>query len=336
MNAMKWIQRLWRRRQVESGMREEMEFHRDARIADLIARGMDPEEAARSARLEFGNAEAYREECRKELGYRPWDELYADLRFAIRGMKNNPGFSAATITILALAIGVNGAFFSLYSNYVLKPLPIRGVERHFSVLGFDRNGMSTSGWSSAEVEVLRRSAGRHVEGLYVSDTFQVLALAPVQRQTMITSVSGNYFHLLGGTAVLGRTLSEAEEHESVAVLSSSGAARFFSDRANPIGEKLRVGTTVLTVIGVMPPEFTGTVALVPDFWVGTRDGRRTAWPTLDRRRSQRLIRPGGARCFRRTGPSGFDGNGLALSAASGACCRARRAAPEAVTPAGRR
>jgi hypothetical protein len=132
-------------------------------------------------------------------------------------MKNNPGFSAATITILALAIGVNGMFFSVCSNYLLKPLPIRGAERHFSVAGFNRNNNSAPGWSRAEVEALRRSAGHNVEGLYVSDTFQALALAPVQRQTMITSVSGNYFHLLGGTASLGRTLREAEEHEPVAV-----------------------------------------------------------------------------------------------------------------------
>jgi len=265
---MKWIRRLWKRRQVEADMREEMEFHREARISDLVDRGMEPEKAARAARLEFGNAEAYRDECRRELGYRPWDELYADLRFAGRGMKNNPGFTTATVTILALAIGVNGAFFSLYSNYVLKPLPIRGVERHFSVTGFDRSGRSTSGWSNSEVEALRRSVGPEMEGLYTSDTVQVLAVAPVQRQTIITGVSGNYFRLLGGTAILGRTLSETEEHDPVAVLSSSGAERFFPNRANPIGQNLRVRTTVLTVIGVMPSDFTGTVAVVPDFWVG--------------------------------------------------------------------
>jgi putative ABC transport system permease protein len=268
VNSTRWIQRLLRRRQVEADMREEMEFHREARVSDLVARGMDREEAARTARLEFGSAEAYREECRKELGYRPWDELYADLRFAVRSMKKNPGFAAATIAILALAIGVNGAFFSLYSNYVLKPLPIRGAERHFSVLGFALNGKSPMGWSPSEVEALRQSVGPAMEGLYSSDTFQVLALAPVQRQTIITSVSGNYFPLLGGTTALGRALTEAEEHEPVAVLSSSGAARFFPDRANPIGQTLRVRTTVLTVIGVTPPEFKGAVAVVPDFWVG--------------------------------------------------------------------
>jgi hypothetical protein len=265
---MNWIRGLWKGRQVEAGMREEMEFHREARISDLIRGGMDPAKAARKAHLEFGSAEAYRDECRREIGYWPWDGFYADLRFAGRGMKNNPGFTAATIAILALAIGVNGGFFSLYSNYLLKPLAIRCVERHFSVSGFDRNGRSTSGWSSSEVEALRRSIGPGMEGLYTSDTFQALAAAPVQRQTIITGVSGNYFRLLGGTAIVGRTLDETLEHDPVAVLSSSGAARFFPNRDNPIGQNIRVRTTVLTVIGVMRPDFTGTEAVVPDFWVG--------------------------------------------------------------------
>src|SRR5262245_45574897 len=106
---MRWIQRLWRRAEVETGMREEMKSHFDARVADLTARGMDPDEAAQTARREFGSAERHREACRDELGYRPWDELYADLRFAFRGMRNSCGFSVAAIAILAIAIGVNGA-----------------------------------------------------------------------------------------------------------------------------------------------------------------------------------------------------------------------------------
>src|SRR5262249_15020984 len=69
-------------------------------------------------------------------------------------------------------------------------------------------------------------------------------------------------------------------------LSSAGAAHFFPNRANPIGEKLRVRTTVLTVIGVMPPEFTGTVSVVPDVWVGigTEDALRGRPSTSSDRR----------------------------------------------------
>lgn len=161
---MRWINRLRSRSQIEQGMHDEMEFHRQARIADLVERGMHPVQAARAARLEFGNPEVYREECRQALGYQTGDELCADVRFAARGMRQRPGFAAATMAILALAIGVNAAFFSLYSNFVLKPLPIRGADRHFSILGFDRNGRSGVGWSAPEIEGLRRGAGPEMEG----------------------------------------------------------------------------------------------------------------------------------------------------------------------------
>lgn len=283
MSVTRWLGRLLRRPQMEADMDEEMAFHRDARIADLIRRGMNPAEAARTARLEFGSTGAWREECRQALGYRPGDELAADLRFAVRGMKKDPGFALSTIVILALAIGVNGVFFSVYSAFVLKPLPIRGAERHVSILGFDQRGRSTSGWSPEEAGALLR--GDCLEGLYLSDTFQVLAVAPVQRQTMVTSVSGNYFSLLGGTAALGRTLGQ-DESEPVAVLSSRGAARFFPGRPNPAGEKLRIRTSVMTVIGVMPPEFTGTAAVVPDLWIGleTEDAIRGRTSSEDNRR----------------------------------------------------
>jgi hypothetical protein len=96
------------------------------------------------------------------------------------------------------------------------------------------------------------------------------------------------------------------------VLSSSGAARFFPDRADPIGEKLRVRTAILTVIGVMPPEF--TIPLAPDFWVGI--GTEEQCVADPRRKTiAELIWLLAPRCFCRTGASSSDSNGFALSAA---------------------
>ncbi len=249
-------------------MREEMEFHREARTKDLVARGMAPEAAARTARLEFGGAEAHREECRDVLGYRPWDELRADVRFAARGLRKSPGFAVAAVTILALAIGANGAFFTLYANYVLRPLPIRGAERHFAANTLDSRGRNAGGFTAAEVDVLRESSAREVEGLYTSSTLQVLVLAPMQRQSLVTIASGNYFSLLGGHTSRGRALTVADEREPVAVLSHSGRQRFFPGSSDPLGQRIRVQSTVFTVVGVIAPEFTGTEAVVPDFWVG--------------------------------------------------------------------
>jgi predicted permease len=265
---MKIIRRWLRRRAVEQQMREEMEFHLDARIADLVRRGLPPEQAARTARLEFGNAEAHREECRAALGYRLWDELRADLRFAARGLRSQPGYSAAAIAILALAIGANSSFFALFFQHVLKPLPVRGAERHFDLQGLDGRARSTGNWTPTEIDALRQASREQLEGLYSNRTIQVLLLEPEQRLGAISFVSANYFRLLGGSAAAGRTFSDAEQREAVAVLSHSGQRRLFANDPAPLGKKLRVRTTLLTVIGVMPSEFTGTVPIVPDFWVG--------------------------------------------------------------------
>lgn len=266
---MKLLQRWLHRRRIEAEMREEMEFHRDARIADLISRGLSPQEAARTARLEFGSTDNYQEACRSSLGYRPLDELSSDLRFAFRGLRNHPGYSAAAIGILALAIGANTAFFTLYSHYALRPLPIRGVERHYDLSAINSQGRESSGWTSAEASALREAGRAHFEGLYTNGTYQVLLLAPTQRHALVTAVSSNYFPLLGGRAMTGRVFSESEEREPFAVLSDYGRKRLFPEHASPIGQKVRVRATVFTVIGVMAPEFTGTQPSTPDFWVSS-------------------------------------------------------------------
>jgi predicted permease len=223
----------------------------------------------RAARLEFGSTEAYREECRAALGYRPWDELRSDLRFAARSLRKQRGYAATAIAILALAIGVNSAFFILFSHYVFRPLSIRGADRHFDLQGLDRRSRSTGGWTAAEIDALRRSGARHVEGLYTARTIQMLVLEPVQRLSMVSLVSGNYFRLLGARTAAGRAFDETEQREPVAVLSRTGQRRHFAEDPSPIGRKLRIRSTVFTVIGVMPPEFTGTDVAVPDLWVGT-------------------------------------------------------------------
>jgi predicted permease len=259
---------LFWRSKVESEMDEEMRFHLESRVATLVSRGMTQDEAARTARVEFGAAGRLREECRDVLGYRPLDELQSDLRYAFRSLRRNPGYSATAIAILAVAIGVNSAFFILFAHHVLKPLPIPGAERHFDLRGVNERFRGSGNWTAGEIELLKSASKDQVEGLYSARMVQVLMLQPAQRLGLVTFVSGNYFRLLGGSPLVGRTFTEADAAASpVAVLSQSGQRRHFPDDPSPIGKHLRVRNTILTVIGVMPPDFTGTESAVPDFWV---------------------------------------------------------------------
>ncbi|MGJ5813387.1 ABC transporter permease [Paludibaculum fermentans] len=269
MISTNWFMRLFRRRSIEAEMQEELEFHREARIAHLVAQGITQAEAERRARLEFGAAGHYQEECRAALGYRLLDELRSDVRYAIRGLRKSPGFFAASITILALAIGANSVLFTLFNSFVVKPLPVAGAARHFDLNARNAEARRISSWTVPEMRLLASGASNQIEALYSYSTFQVLMLKPVQRQVLVSTVSADYFQVLGGRARLGRTFGINEDRLPLVVLSDSGWRKLFAADPNVIGQTLRIRATAYTIAGVMAPEFTGTEPVVPEFWTPT-------------------------------------------------------------------
>ena len=102
-------------------MDEELRFHLGARAAHFVAQGLSPEESARRARLEFGNPEAWQEQCRDARGLRLLGELRADLRYALHGFRRHPLLSATVVLTLTLGIGVSSGVFTLISALALRP-----------------------------------------------------------------------------------------------------------------------------------------------------------------------------------------------------------------------
>lgn len=290
----RWLRRLLRRDDLEAGMRAEMRFHQEARIDDLMAtHGLSREEAARQARLEFGSIDGYSEQAREAFGFRWVDELRGDLRYAARGFRRSPGFTLASIAILALAIGANAAFFTLFSNYALRPLPIRDPARHYLIEGRDGQARRIGAWTPEEIVQLRQAGRDAFEGIYsFSGLLQVPLMAPLQRPSMVMAVSPDFFAVLGGQPAQGRIFTDEEARLPLAVLSDAGWKRLFPHRHSPVGETLRIRSTVFTVVGVMPPSFTGLEAAVPDLWVaaGLRDALRDG--IGDRQALAGLLRPG--------------------------------------------
>lgn len=289
-----WLRRQFRRRHLDASMRAEMAFHIEARAADLAAHdGVSLDEARRRARLEFGSVTAHQDDARQALGFRLLDEVSADVRFATRSLRKSPIFTVSALAILAVAIGVNAAFFTLYNHYVLRPLPIRGAERHVDLVPRDAQERRVAAWTTDEVDVLRAAAPEELEGIYTATgMLQVLLLEPEQRQSMVMAVSETFFPLLGGAAVQGRVFTSGDRYQAVVVLSDAGRRRLFPDDPTPLGRHVRVRSTWFTVVGVLPASFSGVGIAVPDFWVHASMRQALREDLGERHGMSALLRPG--------------------------------------------
>jgi predicted permease len=278
---MRWYQRLFRRTQTEKQLDSELRFHLERQVADYVASGMTPEEARRRARLEFGGLEQMKEECREIGAARFIETLIQDLRYGLRQLRRNPGFTAVAVLTLALGIGANTAIFSVIDAVMLRMLPVRQPERLVQI-GFQGKhaGESFVGESFSYPvfnELLQYN--RAFTGISAFDYWDTLHARAANPETRGTNqpirgqiVSANFFSLLGIKPIMGRTFAADEDNGTgahpVAVISFALWARRFGRNPDVLGKKLVIQQTSFTVIGVAPPHFSGIdPRQVYDIWV---------------------------------------------------------------------
>ncbi|MBL8173561.1 MAG: ABC transporter permease [Bryobacterales bacterium] len=239
----------------QSELDEEMRFHIEQHAERLMQQGVSREEATRRAHVEFGSVASFREECREAKGLRLLDDLRADLQFALRVLRRQPGLSATAVLFLAVAVGANTAFFAFVNAYSLRPLPIRGAGRHFDLRAATAQNERVFFFDQRQYEALTSQAESAGE-LYSIERLTLPLVEDRVRRVSVEVVSNNFFPLLVGTA-----------NPHSAVLSHAGWRRLFGGEAAVAGKRIRLGSNFFVIAGVAPEKFSGVDAVVPDVWL---------------------------------------------------------------------
>ena len=274
---------LWRRHQDEE-LDEEIAGHLRMAIADRVARGENPDEAARAARLEFGNVGVVKEVTRDAWGWTALEQLVQDVRYACRTLRKAPGFTAVAVETLALGIGANSAMFSVINAVLLRPLPFPSPDALVAVESVDlRRGRGGAASTSASWPDFFdwRAKSQAFEHLSAYRTAG-FTLAGADRSLHVEGavVSSELFSTLGTQPVLGRGFRlEDERGGDVAVISDSLWRSQFSGASNVIGRPITLNARRLTVIGVMPAAFHFPISFPPaQVWVTVAEDARAESP----------------------------------------------------------
>jgi macrolide transport system ATP-binding/permease protein len=258
-------------RERDVALRAEIEFHRALKQQELEADGIPSDAARVAAAREIGNVTLAREDARAEWIW-PWlDSVGQDTRFAARSLLRQPGFTLLSVIVLGVAIGLNTSLFTVFAGLALRPMAgLTDAERVVTVSGLQRNG-GAAGMSYPEFRYLATES-KTLTGLSATRNSSVsLEAGGAVRSTVMNAVSGNYFSMLGVRMALGRGFLPDEDREGaprpVVVLGYRlWQARF---GANPavVGAAVRLNDAAYTVVGVAPPEFTGTDGAAMALWV---------------------------------------------------------------------
>ena len=264
---MRRIAHLWRnlaaKRKIDDQLEAELRSYVEMLAAEKIARGVDPAAARREALLEMGGVEQVKEQVRDVRNGRTLEVLGSDLYQAWRTLCKMPLTAAIVLLSLGVGIGVNTTIFSWIQAVVFEPLPAVPQSGRYQNIEAVTDSGSYAGMSWLEYNDLRDRLSSFRGLLAFRMVPFYVGEAGRAERTYGLLVSGNYFPLLGLKPFLGRFLNPEDVSrpggEPVVVISYEYWRTHFGGSLNALGQRIRVNDRLLTVVGVTPQRFQGTV-----------------------------------------------------------------------------
>jgi macrolide transport system ATP-binding/permease protein len=264
---------LFRRRRLEDDLDEELRSHLEMAVELNLGKGMSPEDARREALRSFGGVEQTKENYRDQRGLPMIETTLQDLRFGLRMLRRNPGFSMLAIFCLTLGIGANAAVFSWVEGILFRPYPgVSHQEQLFALTGTARGESEPTYTSWPDILDLQRSCTLIDSFIVTKIMGTTLSIGDRAEVTTGSIVSANYFDAIGVHPILGRGFEPGEDagrnaHPVTVISYQLWKGRFKGD-SQIIGKTQRLNNVVHTIVGVAPEGFYGTfVGWAMQFWV---------------------------------------------------------------------
>lgn len=268
---------LFRRRQLDREIDDELRAHLEMAAEENQLRGMSADEAWRAALRQFGGVTQVRETVRLREGWPLIENLRRDAGYAVRMLRKSPGFTAIAIGSLALGIGANTAIFSIAKHVLLdrlhvpRPAELRLLAWHSGKTSavhsswgdWDRTqgGITSTSFSYPVYQLLRKQ-NHQLADLFAFKNIGLLNVTAEGEAEVLNAdlVSGNFYQQMEVQSQLGRAIGPADDTEGaspVAVISDGYWTRRFNRSPDVIGKTLLVNLVNVTIVGVNPPGFTG-------------------------------------------------------------------------------
>jgi len=300
------------RRDVRGEVDEELRFHLETRIDDLVSAGQDRATARRTALEEFGDVTKVSEQLYaidRRLAQRGdraerLRSAVSDFRYAARALRRSPMVAVTIVLTLALGLGVNAAMFSLLDVLYLRPpagvVAPGGVHRIWIQRRFESGRQFWPGFDYPSYRAIQQALGSQAAtAIYSYPQHSSPLPAAAASGPVVSHVSASFFGTLGVHPARGRPFTLDEDRfgapAHVAVISDEYWHRVLDGDPAALGKSLVVGNGRYTIVGIMPPEFTGVDLDATDVWLPFaafgRVSERPWWENRNVNGFQILIRP---------------------------------------------
>lgn len=260
------LRALFRRGALERQLDDELLFHLEELTEELVRSGLSRKAARRRARLEFGNINSIKEDCREARGVSAIETTWRDIRYALRGLKNTPVFACTSVLTLALCIAAASTVLALIHTYFFRSWPASHPGNLVEISATRNHGTTLGPVSYPDFERLQRATHTLTGMAAHYPTAPLFVDVKGHAQEINGSVvSANYFSLLGVHPFLGRFFLPEEDRvpdrDRVVVLGYDFWRTRFQGSRDVLGKSVSINGDSFTVIGVAPNSFPGLTTL---------------------------------------------------------------------------